>query len=215
MNAVTEFSGVPVESETPKRAFQVDETHWGYIVKSMEEADAPILLRQAISWFMGTSLMVAIVGLWAMPGAMFDGETLIIKLGLTAIFMAFAGLCFWLASRGMRTEVQFDLVRNEIRSVARNGKGAVTLLDRLTFEDVGSVFVSPSQHGTEQAKLVLRLGCSPHLLDVAHGREDALSVLRDRIGMDMLNPSIAAPRKSLQALQAVPGSARSRKHVAA
>ncbi len=215
MNAITEFSGVPVESDTPKRAFQIDETHWGYIVKSVEEADAPILLRQALSWFMGTSLMVAIVGLWAMPGAMFDGETLVIKLGLTAIFIAFAGLCFWLASRGVRTEVQFDLARNEIRSVARSRKGGVTLLDRLTFEDVGSVFLNRSQHGTGQAKLVLRLGCSPHLLDVAHGREDALTVLRDRIGTDMLNPSLAAPRKSLQALQAAPGLTRGRKHVAA
>ncbi|MEL7213387.1 MAG: hypothetical protein AAGK92_12040 [Pseudomonadota bacterium] len=205
MNAMTEFSGVPVKGDIANRAFQIDETHWGYIVRSVDEADAPILLRQALSWFVGTSLVVAIIGLWAMPGAMFDGETLVIKLGLSGIFAAFAGLCFWLSARGVRTEVQFDLARNEIRSVACDRKGVVTLLDRLTFDDVGSVFLNRSQHGTGQAKLVLRLGCSPHLLDVAHGQEEALTVLRDRIGTDLLNPSITAPRKSLQALQADQG----------
>lgn len=182
----------------------MDETHWGYIVKSVEEAHAPVLLRQSLSWFMGTTLMVAIVGLWAMPGALFDSDTMTIKLGLTAIFLAFASLCFWLASRGVRTEVQFDLARNEIRSVACNQKGVATLLDRFAFDDVGSVFLNRSQHGTGQATLMLRLGCSPHVLEVARGRECTLTVLRDRIGSDLLNPVVTAPRKSLQALNAMP-----------
>lgn len=203
MNAVSEIAGVPIENEAT-RAFQVDETHWGYIVRSVDEAHAPVLLRQAVSWFAGTSLMVAIVGLWAMPGALFDGDTVVIKLGLTAIFISFAALCFWLASRGVRTEVQFDLARNEIRSIARNRKGGATLLDRVGFDDVGSVFLNRSPNKTGRAVLVLRLGCSPHLLEVAHGREETLTVLRDRIGSDLLNPAVTAPRKSLQALGEMP-----------
>lgn len=202
MNAVTEFEGKLVEKETSKGTFQVDETHWGYIVKSIDDAHAPILLRHAMSWFVGTSLMVAIVGLWAMPGAMFDGETLIIKLGLTAIFIAFAGLCFWLASRGVDTEVHFDLARDEIRSVARSRQGAATLLDRVSFDDVGSVFLNRSPHKTGRATLVIRLGSSPHLMEVAHGWEKDLTVLRDRIGTDLLNPALAAPRKAMEPLKA-------------
>lgn len=197
MNAVTGIKGQPVAIKSHKETFRVDETPWGYIVQITDDAHAPILVRQALSWFVGTSLMVAIVGLWAMPGAMLNGETFVIKMGLTAIFIAFAALCFWLASRRVRAEVQFDTSRSEIRSVARGTHGQATLLDRVSFDDVGSVFLNRSPHKTGRATLVLRLGCTPHLLEVAHGREDALSFLRDRIGADLLNPALAAPRREM------------------
>ena len=202
MKAETEFDGKPVFRKMPNTSFKVDETKWGYVVKAVESAHAPILLRQALTWFVGTSLMVAIVGLWAMPGAMIDGETLMIKLGLTAVFIAFASLSFWMASQAVTTEVQFDLTRNEIRAVAHRKQSGTTLLDRVCFDDVGSVFLNRSPHKTGRATLVLRIGSSPHLLEVAQGYEDDLAVLRDRIGTDLLNPALSAPRKAMKPLRA-------------
>ena len=200
MNVMSDVSGVPVRRSVEKAAFQVDETHWGYIVKSVVEGNVPIRLRNAMSWFMGTTLLIATLGLWVMPGAMFDGDMFVIKSGLTTIFMSFACLCFWLTTRDSKPEFQFDLARREVRGVMRARGGSATLLESVSFDDVGSVDIRADLADADGLVLVLHIDGSRHQMEIAQGSALALEALQSRIEGDLQNPAIAAPRKSLQAL---------------
>ena len=175
MNVMSDVSGVPVRRGVEKAAFQVDETHWGYIVKSVVEGNVPIRLRNAMSWF-------------------------VIKSGLTTIFMSFACLCFWLTTRDSKPEFQFDLARREVRGVMRARGGSATLLESVSFDDVGSVDIRADLADADGLVLVLHIDGSRHQMEIAQGSALALEALQSRIEGDLQNPAIAAPRKSLQAL---------------
>ncbi len=179
--------------------FVIDETYWGYIVRSTEAVPFSLWMMQFLSWGMGLGFCVVTLGLWVMPQAMFDGSVLGMKIGASVVTIALAAFCLWFASRGLDSEIQIDTKLGEIREVVRNRAGRPTLIGRYGFDAIGSVRidVGAERQGIFQTpgQLVLYYRNAEAQLPVARGAVSKLGILRDRIGRDlMLSPKAEGGR---------------------
>jgi len=170
--------------------YRIDETYWGYIVRSIETPSMILVFAQAISWLIGIGFLVATLGLWLMPSAVFAGSVLGMKFGATVVTVASASFCLWYASRGTDSEIQVDTRLGEVREVVRNRTGRSTLLGRYGFDAIGSVFIDlggrQQRADTVQGALVLRYRNTAQTLHVASGTMSMLGPLRDRLGRDLM-----------------------------
>ena len=179
--------------EAPQKAgalYRVDETYWGYIVRSIETPSMVLVFAQAASWLIGIGFLVATLGLWLMPTALFSGGVLGMKLGATVVTLASAAFCLWYASRGTDSEIQVDTRLGEVREVVRNRTGRSTVLGRYGFDAIGSVFIDlggrQNRADTVEGALVLRYRNTAQTLHVATGTLGTLGPLRDRLGRDLM-----------------------------
>lgn len=170
--------------------FRVDETYWGYIVRSTEPPSMILVFSQAISWLVGIGFLVATLGFWLMPSAVFSSGVLGMKFGATVVTVASAVFCLWFASRGTDSEIQVDTQLGEVREVVRNRTGRSTLLGRYGFDAIGSVFIDlggqTQRDANVEGALVLRYRNTAQTLHVATGPMGLLGPLRDRLGRDMM-----------------------------
>lgn len=118
MTAITDFSSQNDIAETPH---MVNGARW--------------LTRSAQS-LGGVALVLAAVGLWITPGAAFDPQLALFKLGVSAT-LVLVGLAIvqtgW--SKPM-VQVEIDTVRREVRLVRGKGR-ARTLVSRISIADLG------------------------------------------------------------------------------
>ena len=105
-------------------------------------ADAPHMingqrwLARSAQRIAGAGLVLAALGLWVAPGASWDGDLALIKLGLS-LMIGFAGLTILHAGRAQPTvEIEIDTVRREVRLVRGKGKTR-TLVSRTRIRDLG------------------------------------------------------------------------------
>lgn len=182
------------ESAFPRPAmpskYSIDETYWGYVVRSTEPAPVYLLLAQAAAWLVGIAFLIATLALWLMPNSMTNDAVLGMKFGASVVTIALATFCLWFASRGTDSEIQIDTRLGEVREVVRNRTGRSTLLGRYGFDAIGSVFIdvgaNRARTDTSQGDLVLRYRNTPQTLFVASGPMSGLGPLRDRIGRDLM-----------------------------
>ena len=184
--------------------FAVDDTYWGYIVRSTEPASLPLVVLQVVAWVVGVSFCLATLGFWTLPSTVFQGPVIGMKLGASVVTGASAAFCLWFASRGTDSEIQIDTKLGEIREVVRNRAGRPTLIGRYGFDSIGDVTieygVARSRRGVSEGELVLRYRNSDERLHVARGALARLGWLRDRVGSDlMLSGRKAQARRSVLA----------------
>lgn len=176
----------------------VDQTYWGYILRSTEPVPVLMVLLQALSWAAAVGFLLASFGLWVVPGSLAGDGVLGLKMGASAILGGMSALLFLFAGRGLRSEVQIDTSLGEVREVARSQSGRSSLIARHGFDSIGGVFLDRSAaHGAlpdGHAWLVLRLGNSGQTLPIIAGPEASLARLRDRIGRDLLSGATRAAR---------------------
>lgn len=170
--------------------YRVDDTYWGYIIRSVETPSMSIVFAQAASWLIGIGFLVATLGLWLMPSSIFASGVLGMKFGATVVTLASAAFCLWYASRGTDSEIQVDTRLGEVREVVRNRTGRSTLLGRYGFDAIGSVFIDlggrQQRADTVEGALVLRYRNTAQTLHVATGTMGVLGPLRDRLGRDLM-----------------------------
>ena len=165
--------------------FSVEETHWGYIVRSAGHNGHGLILSQSLSLLTGAALLAAAIGMWLIPGMLVGVDALMMRMFATIVFVSAAAMLLWYSSRGVVSEIQIDNGRGEIREVIRNHAGKMSLLACYSFDSIGGVFMEPT--GTqESASLVLRYRNSSDTVEVASGLEAELAELRDRISRDVI-----------------------------
>lgn len=179
----------------PARPWILDETYWGYTVRSSRPVSPVLVVMQNGALGLGLASMVAIAALWVVNPAAEDAATLGIRLGASLILAGIAVMLLWFASRGVRPEVQIDCALGEVREVLRNNSGKPTLVARYGFDAVGGVFIARGRRRGHDS-LVLRYRNTSQVMRVVTGREDQLVELRDRIGRDLM----VRPRKSRPAV---------------
>ncbi len=172
-------------AQKPRGGFCIEETHWGYIVRSTGETGHGLILTQSISLVAGAGLLAAAIGMWLIPGMLFDTDALIMRMFATIVFVAASALLLWYSSRGTVSEIQIDNGRGEIREVIRNHTGKMSLMGCYSFDSIGGVFMEP-KGASDAASLVLRYRNSSETVEVACGHETDLSRLRDRISRDVI-----------------------------
>jgi hypothetical protein len=181
--------------DLPRDGFCTEETHWGYIVRSNHETGSGLLVTHSLSLLSGAALLAAALGMWLIPGMLFGADALFMRLFATIIFIAASALLLWYSSRGTISEIQIDNARGEIREVVRNHTGRMSLLACYSFDSIGNVDLEPALAENAAASLVLRYRNSAETVEVAYGREGALSSLRDRISRDVIVGATALAKR--------------------
>ncbi len=188
----TEFSEAgEIESGT----LHLDETYWGYIIRSGPEVSSTLQLLKAMAWLAGVGFYLAAVGVWLMPEMMFGGNALMMKGLGSALMVSIAVLLGWFARQGHVAEVQVDCAQSELREVMRDTRGRGTLIGRHRFQDIGAVFIDRTGADRGRARLLIRLGGSAVSVPIAQGRVERLEHLRDRLGRDLLEGKAARLRR--------------------
>lgn len=86
----------------------------------------------------GAALILAALGLWVQPGASWEADLALFKLGLS-VLMGFAGIAVMQLGRARpMVQVEIDTMRREIRLVRAQG-GAKELVSRTGMSDLGDV----------------------------------------------------------------------------
>lgn len=179
------------QEQAQRDGFAIEETHWGYIIRSTAASGHGLLLSQSLSLLTGAALLAAAVGMWIIPGMLVSIDAPLMRMFATIMFTAAAALLLWYSSRGVVSEIQIDNGRGEIREVVRNHAGKMSLLACYSFDSIGGVFMEPTG-SNDAASLVLRYRNSADTVEVAAGREAELSALRDRISRDVIVGTTAA-----------------------
>jgi len=164
----------------------INETYWGYIVRCNTCDRSLAVVIQWVAALTGVSLIVASLGLWALPGSVMSPDVASFKLAIASLMGVFGVTLIWYASHGTKYEIQMDLARLEVREVLRNSKGAARVQNRLPFEKIGSVFMDRGQKDNGKVALVLRLGNSAQVIEIARDYEENLTALRERLGRDLM-----------------------------
>ena len=183
------------------RGYEVDETYWGYIIRSTERPSALIGLLQGVSFLFGLALLIATMGLWIVPGSITGGAAVAMKFGMTVFTGGASIFCLWFASRGTLSEVHIDTRLAEVREVVRNKAGRASLIGRYGFDAINEVAIdTPDEENRAAAcALVLRQRGTHRILQIARGNFSALSELQDRLGGDLMlraREALASPYKA-------------------
>ncbi len=163
----------------------VTQTYWGYTVSEGDKAQKRGQVFEIAGKFMGSILLLAAAGLWLLPNASQGSDIMVMKLGITVLFLMVGAVLVWSARKGFNDELQVDLVRKELRMGQRNMAGDCRLVAMLDFSEVGSVYLMRSKAKGEPARLYLRVGNSDRALEVAQGRADMLEPIKERLARDL------------------------------
>ncbi len=133
----------------------------------------------------GAFMLLAMLGLWLMPGALSDTRILILKLALSLFFGCMGAIFLLAPPRRMRREVQFDLKRTEIRAGWLNRDGEFHLENLHFFDDVDVVMLICEPDRPEEASLILRIGDEEVGLIVAQAGRAELEPWRNKLACDL------------------------------
>ncbi|MCR9077168.1 MAG: hypothetical protein NXI07_14100, partial [bacterium] len=178
---------------TESMGFVVEDTYWGYIVRSTARTPVLVHLMQGFAFVIGVAMVIATLGLWLMPDSLIHGPIIGMKFGASTLTTIAGGFLLWFASRGTATEIHVDTRLAEVREVVTNRAGRPTLLSRHGFDIVAEVAIDAegeAETPRRRGELVIRSEEASALVKVASGSIDALDRLRQRLRRDLM---VAAP----------------------
>lgn len=118
MTALPDIHAAPSPADSPRT---VDGSRW---------------LKRSAQRLGGAALMTAAAGLWVQPGASWDADVMLIKLGLS-LTLGLAGLAVLQAGRAVPpVEVEIDTIRREVRLMRGKGR-ARQLVTRTALAELG------------------------------------------------------------------------------
>lgn len=172
-------------------AIVLNETTEGYDVRNeVPIADRAILIER-VSAIAGIAL-VAIALALITSGKGQALQSLGASQTITGAILLTAGVAFvWIAARGMRHQVKFDLHKQLLHFSTRNHADGYRVLRTVEFDGIESVFIKHQSAPDAAGTLYARVGDGEDLIEVARGSDAELEALMDRIVSD-LEPQPAA-----------------------
>ena len=187
------FSGISRVSShyAPAQNSGIEETYWGYVLTDPEDATGASSVSRAAALLGAVSFALAALTMWLMPGTLFSGAIMLSKAGLSLAFVAIAITLFRYSEREAAPEIQIDTGLGEIREVARTKTGRQVAVSRISFGEVGGIYVDRSARMPEKVRLLVRIGNSARTSEIARGPVQKIEQLRDRLGRDILQANAA------------------------
>lgn len=176
-----------LKTSAEEQDFAIDETYWGYVIRTTKKPSVALTLLQAVSALFGVVCLLATLALWLMPEALTQGSVIGMKVGASAVIGGMGALCLWFASRGVVSELQVDTRLAEVREVVRNRTGRASLCGRYGFDAFADLSIS-SEADAEAAigALVIHHRESNKTVHVARGTVAGLGQLKARLSRDMM-----------------------------
>jgi hypothetical protein len=177
-------------SDAPVRvpALEIRDTRWGFVVT--ERADGPSwdVLTEAALKFVALSVVLAAGAQWLLPGSIFAGDVVIMKLALTAALGALAVVLFRAADRGFLPELQVDAALREIRVGSRNARGASRVTNRIPMREIDEFFVRAAPDQPGMTELFFRVSGLAEPVRIAAGTVADLAPVLERLTRDLRTP---------------------------
>ncbi len=161
---------------------------WGFRIRpaDMESRTTDAIVEWSLT-FLGVAFMVAAFGQWILPGSLYSGDALMVKLVLTCVLGLAGGVLLSISARGFRPEVQVDRLRHEIRFVSRNPRGRGQVLANVDLDQIIGVGITKSLTGRDCHCLIYLIdGEKP--LRIATGTESEIRIIRKRMD-DYVKPA--------------------------
>ena len=162
------------------------ETYWGFVVNSTAQIPVWVHLTQAISLIFGAGFAAATLGIWAVPSAALQIDSLLIRTGLSVFFVIAAYLLIMFANRGVASELQVDQGLGEVREVIRSRSGKSVLLSHYGFDAFVGMTIDRSAGDPQSVHLILRHQDESQNLLVATGSDAQIGLLYGRFERDLL-----------------------------
>lgn len=167
-----------VEVDPDKPGLELINMPWGFRLRpaDMQEKIGDVVTEWALT-FLGAVLILSAFAQWLLPGALYGGDMLAMKLMLTAVLGVGGGLILSISARGFRPEVQVDRDRQEIRFVSRNPRGRGRILASIDLDQIIGVGVTKSIDGPD-CHCLLYIVDGERPLRLASGTEREIKAIR-------------------------------------
>jgi hypothetical protein len=169
-------------------ALEIRDTQWGFVVSEPANGLSRETLSEAALKFTSAALLIAAAAQWLMPGSMFSGDVVVMKLVLTAALAALAAVLFRVADRGAVTELQVDAALREIRVGDRTLHGASRIRNRIPMREIEEVFVRPDSMEPGQTELCFRVTGHADPIRIASASVAELAPVLERLTRDLRTP---------------------------
>lgn len=166
------------------QSVRVDEMRWGYILHRGANSQ-PNDVMPLVATFFSVAFGIAALATWMIPGVMFNGAAIGIKLALSTAMVAGTVCLRRYSRRAGYASVEIDVFKREIREIVTRCSGKAHVVSRYQFPDIGGVFIRRSRSSGD-ASLVLRYKKTSIGTEIASGSLWEMEALRDRIGHDLL-----------------------------
>lgn len=168
---------------SPSNGPIVEESYWGFSVKDTTRGLVFHYVSQGVALFLGAAFLAAMIGLWILPGAAVQSDSLTMRLGLTAFFGIISWLFINYANRGVVSEIQIDC---NLCEVLKNRVGKSTLVGQFSFDSFDVIKIDRSSGDKEDVALSLNSVDPAKHIHIARGSEAQIGVLYGRLTRDLM-----------------------------
>jgi hypothetical protein len=187
MTIHAEITAAEPGAAPPQPALDIRDTRWGFVAT---ERPARVGTAQACELGLklgAAALLVGAAAQWLLPGSLFTGDVIAMKLALTAVFGAAAAVVFRFADRGFVAELQVDAAMREVRVGTRNLHGLSRARDRIAMHDIEECFARPADH-PGRIEICFRVRGQAEPVRIAAGSADDLAPFLERLTRDLRTP---------------------------
>lgn len=188
MTAHADISSAGSETADSAPALEIRDTSWGFVVTEPPDRLSSDILSEAALKLAALSLVLAAGAQWVLPGSLFAGEVLMMKLALTAAMGGLAMMLFRFANRGFVAELQVDAALREIRVGSRNAHGTYRMSNRIPMRDIEQCFVRPGAERPGVTELCFRVVGLSEPVRIAAGTVVDLAPVLERLTRDLRTP---------------------------
>lgn len=171
-------------SQLTAQQARISETYWGYIVRNERSTNPLGLTVQFAAYLTGAAFAAASLGLWLVPSALIQTDTMVMRLGLSGLFAIASWMLIVFSRRTGEIEWHFDHNLGEIRKVVgmRGGKGL--LKGQYGFDSVDHLEIA--EVSGEAGRYSLRIRFSDDFLnpEIARGEKAQMQVISARLRSD-------------------------------
>jgi hypothetical protein len=169
-------------------ALAIRDTSWGFVATPRTEGLSREVVTEAALKFLAITMLAGASAQWLLPGAIFAGDVVVMKLVLTALLGGLAALLFRFADQGFLPELQVDAALREIRLGARNAHGATRVANRIPMREIEEVFVRAAAREPGVTELCFRVAGHADPVRIAAGSVADLAPILERLARDLRTP---------------------------
>jgi hypothetical protein len=169
-------------------ALDIRDTHWGFIVTELSANATADFLSEVGLKFVVVVLVLAAGAQWLLPGSLFSGDVILMKLAITAALGSVCLGLFRFANRGFVVELQVDAALREIRIGMRNTAGRFRVQNRIPMRDIEECFVRPAADRDGHTELCFRVSGHAEPIQIAAGSVADLTPVLQRLTRDLRTP---------------------------
>jgi hypothetical protein len=187
MTAHVDFNARDAEPAEAAAALDIRDTRWGFVVTEAPRRMGTDQLSELALKFAAITLLLTATAQWLLPGSLFTGDVLVMKLALTLILCGAAAVVFRFADRGFRAELQVDAVLREIRVGTRNTRGDARVRNHIAMRDIEECFLRPADR-PGLTDICFRVAGHAEPVQIATGSVSDIAPILERLTRDLRTP---------------------------